>query len=307
MQADALPPQFESKNPVPMIVLSIVLHVLVLLLISHNVNIPSTHRDAEPQVIQAHIVLPPVRQQAQVPPPPTVTPEPKAEAPVALVPEQPNTSDISELPTPTAAKAAETQPAEATVPEDNIVATEEAPASNEDPVAPIPQTEPKVSEVPKEAPVEQATVPTLDVPASDLMPLTSDTNTDVSINEDLFKAGAASQLKGYFEQKQQEEAAAAAREFNYQQSSPAIPHFSGHDFTTDEEKLMQSNQITTDCSSMVNNISRIAMGLTGGNVTCADHGDPEKFIQRRLNKQDVLTEKSDPSLRLPSAAKKPGY
>lgn len=85
--------------------------------------------------------------------------------------------------------------------------------------------------------------------------------------------------------KDQEMAADASREFQYNRVSPKFPAANIDPFETPEEKLMRESVVNVDCSSTTNKVVVALAGIVAGNMKCTKPPPFQQFIDKRLNKE----------------------
>lgn len=98
---------------------------------------------------------------------------------------------------------------------------------------------------------------------------------------------ARQHLNNYSQLRNQQMAQDAARAYRQQQVSPDFPAAKVDPFKTEEEKFQESIQVTADCSSTTNKSVAMVASLFGGNIKCSKPPSFQKFIDKRLNKEEA--------------------
>lgn len=95
----------------------------------------------------------------------------------------------------------------------------------------------------------------------------------------------------------QQLAETASREYRQRRVSPQFPAANTDPFQTEEEKIMEDVTVKVNCSTTVNKSVAMVAKLFGGAVKCSDPPAHHSFIQRRLDKVNVLSEEKQRSSR----------
>lgn len=113
---------------------------------------------------------------------------------------------------------------------------------------------------------------------------TSETNYSNQAIRDVVK----DQLNSYQNNKLENMAAEAAKEYRKQLTSPTLFGKQEESFLTEDEKFEQKITTSVDCSSATNQTMATVMKLLGGRVKCSEPPPFDSFIQKRLNKSAHL-------------------
>lgn len=93
-------------------------------------------------------------------------------------------------------------------------------------------------------------------------------------------------LNSFQQQQQNKVAQQASRYYQQHKNSPVIDEEVEDPFITEGEKLMKTNEVRVDCSSITNKLVIGAAFITGGrNLKCSKAPEINGFIQDRINKK----------------------
>lgn len=236
------------KRLVPLLVLSIGLHIAVVIALSRTAT-PTPIQTKKTQPIYAQLIIPP----------PVKTAPPREEVKPDETPQAPPT--VAQEPVPS-------------IQEQN---TQEQ--DNND-MTPPPTTTPEPTQKPDVADAVQPAIDTTP-PALTGKELTQDkTDTATRPKIDISRT----QLDRFFSSQRADQqqilAEEAAKAYQRQQVSPDLS--AGY---VSQEERNKPKPVKVNCSTNVNKSMAIVSGLLGGNLTCTDRSQFNQFIEDRKNKQ----------------------
>lgn len=235
---------------------SVLFHVLMLMIFNHGFSIQAEKKTEKTNKIRATLVF---------------TPEMLA---AELKPELQQSPIEEELPTPKDIPKNEApEPLEKNLVENQLPEKDTTELTKKDDVF----QEETIQEVAELDNVDQKS------PESPSAPFIENQSLPTVVSRDLAKQ----HLNRYSQQRNQQMAQDAARNYRQQQRSPDFPAANVDPFKTEEEKFQESVEVKADCSSTANKSVAMAAFLFGGNIKCSKPPPFQDFIDKRLNKEQT--------------------